>query len=234
MATNFGHDQSSLTPNAIRSLTTNINALTLKLEPYTGDESGTKIQEFISDLRKYLEATGKSSECEKKQVLRMHLKGAAKVWFRSLDPDDSFETFLDSLIKRFSWTDTQLHAKRINMYRASQQPGETFLAFVTRVLDKSRGLNISQDNLLNIFINGADCAIRPFLICKSHEIETIDDLLALPLCRDENAMKGSGSEFVGLTDLLQTTKPTETWNSSSDDDAEPDPFSPTHEECVLL
>ena len=99
------------TPDAIRNLTASLNSLTLKLDSYGGDQSSMHVEEWIDEFRKFCDATGKNTENAKRQVLGMHLKDAAKVWYRSMRQSDSLEDILSSLKRRFSLTDQQKLSK---------------------------------------------------------------------------------------------------------------------------
>lgn len=218
----MNHD--SETAKALRSLTAGLKALSLKLESYSGDLDNDRIEDFVAHLNRFLEVTGKTSDPEKKQILEMHLKGSAKAWYLSLSPSATFDACIASLVRRFSMTDTQIHARKLAVFKSSQRSSENFMSFVNRVVSNSRGCNISQEDLINIIILGANSSIRPHLLNEYQRIETLDDLLALPLTRDEGrAIEPVQKKFVGLTDLAPAPE-------SSDD---PDPEL-TNEPCNIL
>ena len=203
---------------AINSIAASLNALTIKLEPFSGEQDSTlRIDEFIDHLEKYLTTTGKISQERvvvngeemdnphigetEKEVLRMHLEGPAKQWFRQLPRDESYEGCLESLKARFMMTDQQRHTKKLSIFKMTQLPSETFLTFVSRVIDKSRGLGIEERDIVTICMGGASPTIRPFLLMN--QPTTLRDMMALPLARDEGqAARFREHEFVGLANIV--------------------------------
>ena len=65
------------TAEAIHSLTKQLHALSVKLDPFKGTES-ENIDDFIKDFNNYVTNTGQTSEEDKKQVLQTHLKNNFK------------------------------------------------------------------------------------------------------------------------------------------------------------
>ena len=65
------------TAGAIKVLTKQLHALSVKLEPFKGNET-ENVEDFIKDFTKYVDNTGQTAEEDKKQVLQTHLKDLAK------------------------------------------------------------------------------------------------------------------------------------------------------------
>ena len=72
------------TADAIHSLTKQLHALSVKLDPFRGSES-ENVEDFIKDFNSYVTNTGQTSDEDKKQVLQTHLKDSAKQWWKLQD-----------------------------------------------------------------------------------------------------------------------------------------------------
>ena len=179
-----------------------LNSLTIRpIEPFSGRSTDNyQVEEFIRNLNDYLTATGKASEQEGKEVLRTSLTGPAKSWFRQQDSDSSFDDLKKNMKERFELTTQQKHVKKMGIFQMTQQPSETFLEYISRVQDKARGIELSKKDLVTIVTQGASPAIRPFLIME--DPDSVEDLMALPLARDESQAKRKELEFVNVTDIL--------------------------------
>ena len=207
---------------SLDSLASSLNALTIKIDSYDGT---TNPETFVANLKRYIKATGKISPTHirnerdqlvinpdkdvlEKEVLRMHLKGAAKTWFRELDQNKTFEQCLTALNDRFKISDHQKHVMKLNVFQAKQAPTESFENYVNRVIDASSGLQMAERDLVTIVTQGAHDSIRNFLVMS--QPENITDLMKLPLAK--SGPQGSANqamEFVGAT-ATTTTAPTDT------------------------
>ena len=202
---------------AAQNLATNLNALIIRIDSFDGSDNSNP-EKFVKSLRQYLIATGKVSPDQiqdrnqqwidnpnkgaiEKEVLRMHLKGAAKSWYNQLDEDTDFEECLEQLIDRFKLTPHQKHAKKSAVFQMKQKTGETYQDFVSRVVDFSTGIDLSNEDLVTILIHGAEPGLRNFLIMQ--QPNTISDLMKIPLTRGGhvNTGKNNDMEFVGSVDM---------------------------------
>ena len=188
-----------------------LNALTIKIDNFDGSDSCDP-QQFVDSLNRYLETTGKVSPdliqehpsgrwvrnprkgVLEKEILRMHLKGEAKSWFKNMDPTLSYRECCDRLVQRFKLTDQQKHARKLEVFQMKQRAGETYSAYVSRVCEAASVLKLDDKELLTIVTQGADPSIRNFLIMK--EPKDISELMALPLARGESKLLDT--QFVGM------------------------------------
>ena len=189
-----------------------LNALSIRIDSFDGSDN-CQPQQFVDSLNRYLETTGKVSpdfievkvgeEIQivpnprkgvlEKEILRMHLKGDAKSWFKNLDPKLSYTQCCEQLVARFKLTDQQKHARKLEVFQMQQRPGESYSSYVSRVCDAAAPLNLQEKEILTIVMLGADPSIRYFLIMQ--EPRNIEELMALPLARGES--KRMDTQFVG-------------------------------------
>ena len=165
---------------SMESLASSFNALTIRLDPFDGSGS-IQPEDFVADFKRYLRYTGKESPRQikdvngrlkanryygqlEKDVLKMHLKGAAKIWFNGLDKKLSYKDCLTQFVERFKITDEQKHMKKLAVFQTKQQPTETFEAFVSRLLNLSSGLKIPEKDLVAMATQGALAPLKHFLI----------------------------------------------------------------------
>ena len=204
---------------SMESLASSFNALTIRLDPFDGSGS-IQPEDFVADFKRYLRYTGKESPRQikdvngrlkanryygqlEKDVLKMHLKGAAKIWFNGLDKKLSYKDCLTQFVERFKITDEQKHMKKLAVFQTKQQPTETFEAFVSRLLNLSSGLKIPEKDLVAMATQGALAPLKHFLIMAKPT--TMTELMALPLARDSALPEVTGyrNEFVGMTDVKE-------------------------------
>ena len=212
--------------DALDNLASSLNALTIKIDTFDGSSDSNPTQ-FVASLRRYIRATGKMSPAQiydenaklipnpdkdliQKETLRVHLRDAAKSWFDRLPEDTSFEDCLTQLEERFKISEHRKHVKKVAVYQATQKPTESFSQYVTRVLDSSFGLGMSETDLLTIVTQGAHPSIRNFLLIR--EPTSLNALMALPLAHSGPGGTSETMEFVGATSFQpevqdKTTKP---------------------------
>ena len=176
-----------------------------------------QVQEFLEDLDHYLKTTGKNSPAfievdgkmepnpsygqVEKEVLRASLRGPAKLWFRQLPPSTSYTSCIESLKNRFRVTTHQKHVKRMEIFQMVQGPTETYLEYISRVLDASHNLNIEEDDIVTIVTQGAHPSLRVHLIMNNPK--TIEALMKLPLVRSEKLANQQNAEFVNALTTWQ-------------------------------
>ena len=185
-----------------------LNALAIRIDSFDGSDNADP-QKFIDSLNNYLKTTGKISPemilegghevpnpdkgLLEKEILRMHLKGDAKSWFKNLKDDVSYEDCCEQLVARFKLTDEQKHARKLEVFQMKQRADETYSSYVSRVCDAASILDLTDKDLLTIVTQGADPAIRNFLIMMAPK--DLIQLMALPLARGES--KRVDTQFVG-------------------------------------
>ena len=208
-------------PRAAQNLATNFNSLFIRIDSFDGSDNSNP-DRFVKSLRQYLISTGKVSPDRiqdgnqqwienphkgviEKEILRCHLKSAAKSWYNQLDENIGFEECLVQLVERFKLTPQQKHAKKSAVFQMKQKIGETYQDFVSRIIEYSDGIDLPKEDLLAIVTQGAEPGLRNFLIMK--QPEDIDQLMKIPLTRGGPASTRNNDdmEFVGMVDVK--TKP---------------------------
>ena len=96
-------DEPDHTAEAIHSLTKQLHALSVKLDPFKGSEA-ENIEDFIKDFKKFVNNMGQTEEDDMKQVLQSHLKDLAKEWWKLQDDTKTTEELLTLLMERFKLT----------------------------------------------------------------------------------------------------------------------------------
>jgi len=131
--------------------------------------------------------------------MKNNLSGTAKIWLRLQPDDQKWQDLEEAIRQRFQLTEHQKHMKKLGIYSLTQEPGESFVEFCTRVQSKGRRLNISDQDLISICLCGAKESLKPHLIMA--QPTSIDELLRLPLARNE-AFADTTKEFVNTTDIM--------------------------------
>ena len=180
---------------ALENLGKQFNALTIKLDYFDG--SGD-LENFFKDFDRYCDEIGRITDDQKLNCLIGHLKGEAKDCFR-LVANPTFATVKEALSNRFKPTDQQKYTIKAQLYTMRQLPGESFKQFVTRLQQKSRGIDISEQDLVSVALNGARPVIRAHLAMK--EPTTINQLLKLPLAVDDDFLYEESPGYEALNTL---------------------------------
>ena len=185
-------------------------------EPFSGlPADNYRVEEFLTDIDNYITTTGKNTPATfrvegadvpnpnygkiEREVLRTSLTGPAKSWYRQQKDTTSFEDLKKGLKKRFQLTNQQKHVRKIGIFQLTQKPAESFLEYLSRVSDKARGIGIKDKDIITIVTQGAHPSIRPFLIMEN--VDSLEDLMDLPLARDETQARRQEAEFVNAADL---------------------------------
>ena len=215
-------DTEEMPTEMMDTLTKSFNSIGIKLEPFSGSPNDSlTIDEFIDNLNEYIEATGKKSPAmikegkntipnphagkTEKQVLKMHLTGQARLWLKQLATNTSYEDSIKSLKSRFQLTDQEKHIRKMNVYKMTQEPNETYLDYVTRVTDKARNLDIDPKDIITIATQGSHASIKPFITMNNPK--TLDDLIKMPLARADHIAKSNDLEFVNAAFTTQDNTP---------------------------
>ena len=98
------------------------------------------------------------------------------------------------------------HAEKIKIYSMRQQPGETFLEFVSSVREKARNKGLDEEALVAICLAGANPEIRAHLTMGKPT--NFKELLDLPIARDEKLGERNASDFTGIINELKSLKDT--------------------------
>jgi len=188
----------SATAFSIDRLNAQLKAMSYKIPNFSGDKDTDDITDFLKDLNKYFKLTKITDDLEKYSIMKNNLSGTAKIWLK-LQPDHQPYDELEEAIKqRFQLTEQQKHMKKLGIYTLTQEPGETYVEFCTRVQSKGRKLNIANQDLLSVCLSGAKESLKPHLIMA--QPKSIDDLLKLPLARNESFAETT-KEFVNMADM---------------------------------
>ena len=199
------------TAEAIQSLTKQLHALSVKLDPFKGLES-ENISDFIKDFNNYVNNTGQTSEEDKKQVLQTHLKDLAKQWWKLQDDTKPIAELLELLKERFKLTDHAKHSLKIRIFGMKQKDSESYLEFVSSVRSKSRQLGLTEEEQVAICLSGAKPELRTHLAMQSPK--TFKDLLNLPIARDETLCAPNNTpSFVNIVQEIRDLKDTMENNS---------------------
>ena len=215
-------DTEEMPTEMMDTLAKSFNSIGIKLEPFSGSPNDSlTIDEFIDNLNEYIEATGKKSPAmikdgknmipnpnagkTEKQILKMHLSGQAKLWLKQLATSTSYEDSIKSLKSRFQLTDQEKHIRKMNVYKMTQEPNETYLDYVTRVTDKARNLDIDPKDIITIATQGSHASIKPFITMNNPK--TLDDLIKMPLARADHITKSNDLEFVNAAFTTQESPP---------------------------
>ena len=191
------------TAGAIQVLTKQLHALSVKLEPFKGNET-ENVEDFIKDFTKYVDNTGQTAEEDKKQVLQTHLKDLAKEWWKLQDDTQDTAVLLNLLKDRFKLTEHAQHARKIKIYGMTQKDDETYLEFVSSVRSKSRSLGLNELDQVAICLAGAKPHIRVHLAMQTPK--TFKELLDLPVARDESLGASQASSIVNLVQEIRDLK----------------------------
>ena len=191
------------TAGAIKSLTKQLHALSVKLEPFKGNET-ENVEDFIKDFNKYVINTGQTAEEDMKQVLQTHLKDLAKEWWKLQDDTQNTAVLLDLLKDRFKLTEHAQHARKIKIYGMKQKDDETYLEFVSSVQTKSRSLGLDESDQVAICLSGAKPHIRVHLAMQTPK--TFKELLNLPVARDEGLGASPTTPLVNIVQEIRELK----------------------------
>ena len=172
--------------DAVSSLAQHMNALTARLDDYSGLDT-ENVEDFISDFRRYCLHLGQESSAEQNIILASHLKKDAKKWFRLQCPDTENEELLGMLLARFKPTPQSLLNRKVALYAVRQQPDQTFTQYVSTLREKARPLNVPEAELVSICLAGSDPSLRPHLTMAGPQ--TFQALLALPLATDPSIIQ---------------------------------------------
>ena len=187
------------TAGAVRSLTKQLHALSVKLDPFKGSDT-ENVEDFIKDFTKYVTSTGQTEEEDKKQVLQSHLKESAKEWWKLQDDTKTTADLLQLLNDHFKLTEHAKHARIVKIYGMVQRDDETYLEFVSSVRSKSRFLGLNEASLVAICISGAKPNIKPHLAMQKPN--SFENLLNLPVAKDESLC---APPAVPLVNIVQET-----------------------------
>ena len=193
------------TAEAIHSLTKQLHALSVKLDPYKGTES-ENVEDFIKDFNNYVTNTGQTSDEDKKQVLQTHLKDSAKQWWKLQDDAKPIAELLALLKENFKLTDHAKHSLKIKVFGMKQKDSESYLEFVSAVRSKSRQLGLTEADQVAICLSGAKPELRTHLAMQTPK--TFKDLLDLPVARDETLCAPNSPSFVNIVQEIRDLKDT--------------------------
>ena len=193
------------TAGAVRSLTKQLHALSVKLDPFKGSDT-ENVEDFIKDFTKYVASTGQTEEEAKKQVLQYHLKDLAKEWRKLQDDTKTTADLLQLLNDHFKLTEHAKHARKIKIYGMVQRDDETYLEFVSSVRSKSRFLGLNEASLVAICISGAKPNIKLHL--AMHQPNSFKDLLNLPVAMDESLCAPPAVPLVNIVQEMHDLKDT--------------------------
>ena len=193
------------TAEAIHSLTKQLHALSVKLDPFKGSDT-ENVEDFIKDFNKFVNNTGQTEEEDKKQVLQTHLKDLAKEWWKLQDDNKPTDELLTLLKERFKLTEHAQHARKIKIYGLKQKDDETYLEFVSSVRSKSRLLGLTEADQVAICLSGAKPHIRAHLAMQTPK--TFKDLLNLPVARDESLCTTADTPLVNIVQEIRELKDT--------------------------
>ena len=204
---------------AINNVAKALNSLSFRpIEQFSGlPNEDMTITEFFENLDRHIIATGMASpervkdpdnpgqtkpnpdkDVPEKELLRMYLKGPAKIWFRSLAPTKSYEDCKTFLTNKFQLKEQQKHARKTKLYKMTQEPNEDYFHYVTRVISRSRGLDVPDSDIKAIVMHGASPKIKNFLIMS--DPSSLDALLNLPLAKGLEQENETG--YVNATSMI--------------------------------
>ena len=168
-------------PNLIASLA-GLRALAITLPKFDGN---SLITDWLEDFDRYSDETAGTTDANKLFDLISHLGPEVKQWFHLL-PNDTKTSYVNlppALKDRYTPTSQEILEAKGTIYAMKQGASQTFKDFVKQVQLKARQIDMSDDEVKGICINGA----RPHL--KAHlamaKPANMDALLKLPVVVSE-------------------------------------------------
>ena len=195
-------------PNVVlQAIAKQFNSLSLQLDKFTGD-STLKVEDWVKDFEGYCADVGREAAESKLRCLVTHLGGSARQWYRLQEQgtQDSYDLLIAALKDRFDARKNKCKEKA-ELYTLAQESGQAFREFLQLVQQRAHGLNLSEEEVVKIAVNGAHANIRGML--KTSAVTTITDLLKLPILADDDTSPSSklGAEVMALmTEQLSSFK----------------------------
>ena len=189
--------------NAVASLAQHMNALTARLDDFSGTET-ENVTDFITDFQRYCEHLGQDTSEERKIILSSRLKKDAKKWYRLQPIDRNTDELLQSLLERFRPTPQSLLNRKVALFAVKQQPDQTFKEYVAAIREKARPLGIPEAELVNICLAGSSPAIRAHLTMASPQ--TFRVLLNLPVAQDPSIVQTQEQTISAVINEIQDLK----------------------------
>ena len=180
-----------------------LNTLLLHQQyPSFSGEKGESVSDFISDLERCFSTVPSLTAAAKLNAVINNLRGDAKDTFRLLTPAEQsdYDSLVTAIKDRYTPTKTQLQARKANLYKTCQRPGQTVPEFVRLIQKESRGLQIDELDLVYIIINGLKPEFQNYV--KLSKPTTIKEILDHPVAEDHFT---PGLEFHALA-IQETLK----------------------------
>ena len=169
-----------LAVSAINTLGQRINALTARLQPFTGTPD---VRDWLDDFERYTDDVGRHTDIDRLNCLINFLDGNAKDWYR-LQNIRSFGELKDKLLKRYDLSSMEKFSRRSAIFELKQAPNDTFREYAEQLMTLAREADFDDTKvILETLIYGARPAIKPYLLAANPS--SIDSLLDLPVVRDE-------------------------------------------------
>ena len=187
-----------------------LRALAITLPIY---DSTTLITDWLEDFDRYTTETARTSAANKLYDLISHLGPEPKQWFQLLSDEikQNYDQLRAAIKAKFSPTPQEILETRAAIYAMKQTPTQSFKNFAKEVQLKARSINLPDDEIKGICINGA----RPNL--KMHLSMTkptnMEALLKLPCVVSEVSEEPIHQMFQVLNDKLDDLQSSRTVNN---------------------
>ena len=180
-----------------------LNSLLLHQQyPSFSGEKGESISDFLSDLERCFSSVPSLTAAAKLNALINNLRGDAKDTFRLLSQEEQsdYDKLVTAIWDKYTPTKTQLQARKANLYKMGQHPGQSVPEFVRFIQKESRGRKIDELDLVYIIMNGLKPEFQNYV--KLSKPATIKEILDHPVAEDHFT---PGLEFHALA-IQETLK----------------------------
>jgi hypothetical protein len=105
---------------------------------------------------------------QKIELFSSLLRGEAATWFDTLEPATTarFDRLIDEFKRAFCMNDDLIWMDHQKLFSTPEQPTESVTAFVTRIKNQARCLDITPQTLLHSVIAGLRPNVRQFVVSQ--------------------------------------------------------------------
>ena len=168
---------------------------------------GENVDEWLEHFERHarLQQLAVTQYCD---AFAFHVTGVAETWFFTLPPTTKTDwvKLREACQQRFAVSQHGRWRQERDLYLLRQQPGQSVANYTANILKASRGLEMSQSQLLRLVLGGLHPTVVPFV--EQSQPESIDQLLQCPAARngmtaplDQSVIPEQSDQFVNVSAL---------------------------------
>ena len=126
--------------------------------------------------------------------------GEACAFYRTLTPSPNYADLQNALEDRFGLIIQEKRQIKSRFYSNKQLPGEPFKMYVGRMQLMARQIEVPDNDVVEVCINGTRTELGPHLAMAAPE--TVKDLVKLAVVANENLVADSNPQFEALNAVI--------------------------------